>query len=154
MWNIFDFSIFVLFMTFYALRIAGIITHNARITAWSFDVLASCSIFLFPRIFSVLDHYQYFSQLIVAFRTMAADMVALLVLIVVSCSGFFVAFTFSFAREYSSAADVSYGLFQMLMGYTPAVRTPTRSYRDMQLTAMPPQAWETWSRYNVTPRNL
>jgi len=38
------------------------------ITNWSFDILASCSIFLFPRIFSVLDHYRYFSQLIIAFR--------------------------------------------------------------------------------------
>jgi hypothetical protein len=39
---------------------------------------------------------------------MAADMVTLLIVIIVSCSGFFVAFTFSFAREYSSATDVSY----------------------------------------------
>lgn len=124
MWNVFDFSIFILFMTFYALRMAGKFMGNDRITAWSFDILASCSIFLFPRIFSVLDHYQYFSQLIVAFRIMAADMVALLVLIVVSCSGFFVAFTFSFAREYSSAADVSYSLFQILMGFTPAASNP------------------------------
>jgi hypothetical protein len=54
---------------------------------------------------------------------MAADMIALLVLIVISCSGFFVAFTFSFAREYSSAQDVSYALFQMVMGFTPAVRS-------------------------------
>jgi hypothetical protein len=38
---------------------------------------------------------------------MAADMMALLVLIVVACSGFFVAFTFSFARGHSSATDVS-----------------------------------------------
>ena len=38
------------------------------------------------------DHNQYFSQLIIAFKIMAVDMVALLVLILFSCSGFFVAF--------------------------------------------------------------
>ena len=52
------------------------------------------------------DHYQYFSQLIIAFKTMAVDMVALLVLILISCSGFFVAFT-SFARNSSSATEIS-----------------------------------------------
>jgi hypothetical protein len=49
------------------------------------------------------------------------DMLALLVLIVVSCSGFFVAFTFSFARDHYSAKDISFALFQMIMGFTPAV---------------------------------
>ena len=105
MWNAFDFSIFLLFMTyaprsvgqgstrltallsFYALRIIGLFMPNDKvyITEWSYDILASCSIFLFPRIFSVLycrpcrptgtllteyrDHYRYFSQLIIAFRS-------------------------------------------------------------------------------------
>ncbi|KAF8242764.1 hypothetical protein K440DRAFT_95637 [Wilcoxina mikolae CBS 423.85] len=137
MWNAFDFSIFLLFMTFYALRIIGWFMPNdsVYITDWSYDILASCSIFLFPRIFSVLDHYRYFSQLIIAFRIMAADMVTLLIVIIVSCSGFFVAFTFSFAREYSSATDVSYSLFQILMGFTPA-------------------AWETWSNYNLLGKTI
>lgn len=67
------------------------------------------------------DNYRYFSQLIIAFRIMIGDMLALLVLIVVSCSGFFVAFTFSFARDHYSAKDISFALFQMIMGFTPAV---------------------------------
>jgi hypothetical protein len=54
------------------------------------------------------DHYRYFSQLIIAFKIMAVDMVALLVLILISCSGFFVAFTLAFARDSYSAKDVSY----------------------------------------------
>lgn len=112
LWNTFDMGIFLLFTTFYVLRIVGLIMpeteHAHRATAWSFDVLASCAVFLYPRIFSVLDHFRYFSQLIIAFRIMAVDMIALLILIVVACSGFFVAFTFSFARDYYSARDVSY----------------------------------------------
>ncbi|KAI5820933.1 hypothetical protein BZA77DRAFT_300364 [Pyronema omphalodes] len=137
MWNAFDFSIFVLFMTFYVLRIIGLFMPNdsSYITDWSFDVLAACSIFLYPRIFSVLDNYRYFSQLIIAFRIMMGDMLALLVLIVVSCSGFFVAFTFSFARDYYSAKDISFALFQMIMGFTPA-------------------AWESWPHYNLLGKTL
>lgn len=55
-------------------------------------------------------------------RIMAVDMIALLVIILVSCSGFFVAFTFSFGQQdRATAADVGYVLFQLLMGYTPAV---------------------------------
>lgn len=52
---------------------------------------------------------------------MALDMIALLVIIIISCSGFFVAFTFSFGRGSSTGTDVTYALFQILMGFTPAV---------------------------------
>lgn len=137
MWNAFDCFIFVLLLTFYTLRVIGLFMPNERdyITDWSFDILATCSVFLFPRIFSILDHYRYFSQLIIAFRIMAADMIALLVLIVVSCSGFFVAFAFSFVRDSYSASDISYALFQILMGFTPA-------------------AWESWHNYNLLGKFL
>jgi hypothetical protein len=137
MWNAFDCFIFVLLLTFYALRVIGLFMPDTRdyMTDWSFDILATCSVFLFPRIFSILDHYRYFSQLIIAFRIMAADMIALLVLIVVSCSGFFVAFAFSFARDSYSAKDIVYALFQILMGFTPA-------------------AWESWHNYNFLGKFL
>lgn len=41
----------------------------------AYDVLAADAILLFPRLFSVLDHYRYFSQLLIAFRMMARDLV-------------------------------------------------------------------------------
>jgi len=134
--------------SFYALRIIGLFMPNdsVYITDWSYDILASCSIFLFPRIFSVLyrtssseyraflpnwkkgplplffsaNHRLSVGRTVVGWMTinflticriMAADMVTLLIVIIVSCSGFFVAFTFSFAREYSSATDVSWAIF-------------------------------------------
>ncbi|KAH0613298.1 uncharacterized protein H6S33_009678 [Morchella sextelata] len=137
LWNSFDMGIYLLFMAFYVLRIIGFLApeNGTGITNWGYDILASCAVFLFPRIFSVLDHYRYFSQLIIAFKIMAVDMVALLVLILISCSGFFVAFTLAFARDSYSAKDVSYALFQILMGFTPA-------------------AWEVWENYNPLGRIL
>ena len=96
----------------------------------AYDVLASTAILLFPRLFSVLDHYRYFSQLLIAFRMMAQDLLAVLILIMISCSGFFVAFTLSFSDDKTDGNGVAYILFQILMGFTPA-------------------AWDHWAGYNI-----
>jgi hypothetical protein len=58
---------------------------------------------------------------------MASDLIAVFVLIVIACSGFFVAFL-SFGDS-NSPKVVAYGLFQMLMGFTPT-------------------AWAMWDEYN------
>ncbi|KAL9639458.1 MAG: hypothetical protein Q9164_000901, partial [Protoblastenia rupestris] len=101
----------------------------------AYDLLAANSVLLFPRLFSVLDHYRYFSQLLIAFRMMAMDLVAVFVLIIISCSGFFVAFTLSFGSDDYDAASVAYALFQMLMGFTPA-------------------AWDIWGTYNLLGKTI
>ncbi|GAM84842.1 hypothetical protein ANO11243_028440 [Dothideomycetidae sp. 11243] len=98
-WNAFDLGILMMFLVYYVLRLYGVLVDEAdkhRIANMAYDVLASTAVLLFPRAFNVLDHYRYFSQLLIAFRMMAQDLVAILVLIVISCSGFFVAFTLSF----------------------------------------------------------
>jgi hypothetical protein len=41
-------------------------------TAIRSDAIATAPL-LFPRLFSILDHYRYFSQLLIAFRIMASD---------------------------------------------------------------------------------
>ena len=133
-WNTFDVGILLLLVCYYCMRIYGVLMPAARkhhVADMAYDLLAANAVLLFPRLFSVLDHYRYFSQLLIAFRMMAMDLVAVFVLIVISCSGFFVAFTLSFGSkgEYNAGA-VAYALFQMLMGFTPA-------------------AWENWETYNL-----
>jgi hypothetical protein len=101
------------------MRVYGVFLVDPR--HWNdlaYDVLAANAILLLPRIFSVLDHYQYFSQLLIAFRLMALDLAAVLVLVIISCSGFFVFFTL--ANNNDDASDVAYKIFQILMGFTPA----------------------------------
>ncbi|CAK7272374.1 hypothetical protein SEPCBS119000_005091 [Sporothrix epigloea] len=118
-WNIFDLGILLLLIFYYSLRVCGVFLADAQ--RWNnsaYDILAANAILLLPRIFSVLDHYQYFSQLLIAFRLMAVDLVAVFVLILVSCSGFFVFFTLS--RTENNPSDVAYMIFQLLMGFTPA----------------------------------
>lgn len=131
-WNTFDIGILLLFVVYYVLRLYGILMPDVRkrhIANMAYDVLASTAVLLLPRLFSVLDHYRYFSQLLIAFRMMAVDLIAVMVLIIISCSGFFVAFTLSFSDTDFDARSTAYALFQILMGFTPA-------------------AWEVWDDYN------
>ncbi|KLU86269.1 hypothetical protein MAPG_05285 [Magnaporthiopsis poae ATCC 64411] len=124
-WNIFDLGILLLLIVYYCLRLYGVFLIDAR--RWNdlaYDILAANGILLLPRIFSVLDHYQYFSQLLIAFRLMALDLAAVLVLVMICCSGFFVFFTMS--KNSGDSAEVAYKIFQIVMGFTPA-------------------AWEVWA---------
>lgn len=118
-WNIFDLGILVLLIVYYCMRAYGVFLVDPH--HWNdmaYDVLAANAILLLPRIFSVLDHYQYFSQLLIAFRLMAVDLVAVFVLILILCSGFF--FFFTLSKSAFEAGDVAYKIFQMIMGFTPA----------------------------------
>ena len=125
-WNAFDIGILFVLVVYYCLRLYGLIIadDNRKWVAYlAYDVLATNAILLFPRLFSVLDHYRYFSQLLIAFRIMARDLVAVLVLIGISCSGFFVAFTLAFGNdENDSPNNVAYTLFQLIMGKQKAMR--------------------------------
>ncbi|KAJ5674375.1 uncharacterized protein N7477_004309 [Penicillium maclennaniae] len=135
-WNLFDLGILLLLFCYYCLRIYGaFLTYprNRDLADQAYDILAANAVLLFPRLFSILDHYRYFSQLLIAFRIMAADLIAVLVLIGITCSGFFVAFL-SFGND-NSPRTVAYGLFQMLMGFTPT-------------------AWAMWEDYNFVGRAI
>ncbi|KEF52968.1 uncharacterized protein A1O9_10875 [Exophiala aquamarina CBS 119918] len=133
-WNTFDLGILLILMVHWALRIYGIVMPDVRkhtVANLAYDVLAADAILLFPRLFSVLDHYRYFSPLLIAFRYMAADLVAVSLLILISCSGFFVALTLSFGNDgVDTPSSVAYALLQMVMGFTPA-------------------AWDRWDSYNA-----
>lgn len=133
-WNTFDLGILLVLVIHLALRFYGIIMPDVRkhtVANLAYDILAADAILLFPRLFSVLDHYRYFSPLLIAFRYMAADLVAVSLLILISCSGFFVALTLSFGNDgVDTPSSVAYALLQMVMGFTPA-------------------AWDRWDGYNA-----
>jgi hypothetical protein len=118
-WNIVDLGILLLLIIYYGMRLTGVfLVDSLRWNEMAYEVLAANAILLLPRVFSVLDHYPYFSQLLIAFRYMVEDLMAVFVLIMISCSGFFVFFTLS--KNEDHATDVAYKIFQILMGFTPA----------------------------------
>jgi hypothetical protein len=133
-WNVFDLGILVLLIVYYCMRAYGVFLVDPQ--QWNdmaYDVLAANAILLLPRIFSVLDHYQYFSQLLIAFRLMAVDLAAVFTLVLIMCSGFYVFFTLS--NTENDGGEVAYKIFQILMGFTPA-------------------AWDVWPTYNWLARIL
>lgn len=118
-WNIFDLGILVLLIAYYCMRAYGVFLVDPH--HWNdmaYDVLAANAILLLPRVFSVLDHYKYFSQLLIAFRLMVVDLMAVFTLVAIACSGFFVFFTLS--NTDNDASEVAYKIFQIVMGFTPA----------------------------------
>ena len=132
-WNSFDLGILLILACYCCLRVVSLIataSDQEALAGVAYDLLAINAILLFPRLFSVLDHYRYFNQLLIAFRMMILDLLAVLVLVVIACSGFFVAFSLSFGSDSFVGSSVSYTLFQILMGYSPAAweRWPTFNY--------------------------
>ncbi|KAI1130298.1 hypothetical protein F5Y10DRAFT_236249 [Nemania abortiva] len=133
-WNIVDLGILLLLTIYYGMRLCGVfLVNSVKWNEMAYEVLAANAILLLPRIFSVLDHYPYFSQLLIAFRFMAEDLMALFVVLLISCSGFFAFFTLS--KNEDNATDVAYKIFQILMGFTPA-------------------AWDVWPKYSFIERLL
>ncbi|KAI1462073.1 hypothetical protein F4805DRAFT_192976 [Annulohypoxylon moriforme] len=133
-WNIFDLGILLLLIIYYCMRVYGVfLVDPFHWNEMAYDVLAANAILLLPRIFSVLDHYEYFSQLLIGFRYMSSEMASCFFLILICCSGFFVFFTLSGAHN--DASDVAYKIFQILMGFTPA-------------------AWDAWPGYSYLGRAI
>ncbi|XDG06739.1 hypothetical protein ABKA04_006354 [Annulohypoxylon sp. FPYF3050] len=131
-WNIFDLGILLLLIIYYCMRVYGVfLVDPFHWNEMAYDVLAANAILLLPRIFSVLDHYEYFSQLLIGFRYMSSEMASCFFLVLICCSGFFVFFTLSGAHN--EASDVAFKIFQILMGFTPA-------------------AWDAWPGYSYLGR--
>ena len=117
-WNVFDLGILLLLLVYFCMRIYGVFVVDAH--SWNqmaYDVLAANGILLLPRILSALDRSNYFSQLLLAFRVIIVDMAAVFLVVLVSCSGFFVFFTLS--RGGNGGGEVALRIFQLFMGYTP-----------------------------------
>lgn len=142
LWNMFDLIIFLMIVLYVILRLFcfwfashGHHEHYLFCIRTAYDLLATGSIFLFPRIFSFLDNYPSFSRLIISARRMLIDSIQAMFVICLCCSGFWVAFTTAFARDVFSAEKVAYDLLQIFFGFSPAV-------------------WNSWAFYSVIGRTV
>lgn len=128
LWNMFDCIILVLITSYVVLRLMcfwfrehGDYDNYLRCTRTAFDLLAAGAIFLFPRLFSLLDNYQNISKMIISARRMIIDSTMAMVVIIACSSGFWVAFTMAFARDVFSAEQVAYDLLKIFFGFSPVV---------------------------------
>ncbi|EMR11251.1 hypothetical protein PNEG_00282 [Pneumocystis murina B123] len=122
LWNIFDVILFCIFIGFLALRLYGLFIDDPehKISRIAYDILATNAIFLFPRLFSTMDYYRYFSQMLIGFRKMAIDFFTTLILIIIIFSGFWVALSLAFARDSYSPKSLAFRLMQLFFGFSPA----------------------------------
>ncbi|KAG5358408.1 hypothetical protein CJU89_4968 [Yarrowia sp. B02] len=136
-WNIIDLIILVFLVCYFVVRVYALAFASPEAfyywNARAFDLLATVAIFLFPRMFSVLDNYQYFSLMLIAVRKMTIDLVVSSIMIILFSAGFWVAFTMAFARDVFSAKKIAYDLMKILFGFTPTV-------------------WDSWKYYSVLGR--
>ncbi len=106
--------------------------HVAHI---SYHVLARRAVLLCTYLFSVLDYYRYISRLLIAFRLVSQDFIAIFILARNQCSGFSVAFALLFGEDAFDTGNVACVLFQILMAFAPA-------------------AWDVWGDYNTLRKSI
>lgn len=128
LWNMFDLIILLLIVSYTILRLCCFwFRENGNYDAYLFctrtayDLLAAGAIFIFPRLFSLLDNYQNFSSVVISTRRMMIDLVKAMGVIILCSSGFWVAFTMAFARDVFTAPKIAYDLLQIFFGFSPAV---------------------------------
>jgi hypothetical protein len=139
LWNLFDLIILMLLLAYGATRTAALHFQHSdpdfakRTLKLAYDILATIAIFLFPRLFSVLDNYESFSRMVIAVRRMTIDLAVSWVVIIVFSCGFWVAFTLAFGRDLYTPSQVAFDLMKILFGFTPTV-------------------WENWKWYSPIGR--
>ncbi|RUS31054.1 hypothetical protein BC938DRAFT_478547 [Jimgerdemannia flammicorona] len=115
-WNMFDFVILVIFACFLVLRLHSLQSEEIRESEYmlAYDLLACNSILLWPRLFSVLDHYQFFGTMLIVIRHMMIDTALFFMILIV----FFVGFlhTFYILGEKKHYGEIAWLLLRIFFG--------------------------------------
>ncbi|KAJ2558181.1 hypothetical protein EV175_000913, partial [Coemansia sp. RSA 1933] len=99
-WNVLDVSIYGIFIAFFALRIRSLYTGLQDDLDKAYDVLALNASMLWPRLFSVLDQFEFFGTIIIQVRRIIAGTSLFFALLLVMTTGFFQTF-FSLSKRHN-----------------------------------------------------
>lgn len=131
LWTYFDILIVILIDISFAMRLLvgfDVISHSTY-----YSVFSLISILLFPRMLSVFNNYEFFNMLIVSFKKMSWNMIAMVFLFASLIFGFFLCFI-SLTIDLSPT-EVAFHMLQLFFGFTPAV-------------------WDHWNSYNYLGRGI
>lgn len=131
LWTFFDLLIVILIDISFGMRLLlgfDMISHSTY-----YSVFSLISILLFPRMLSVFNNYEFFNMLIVSFKKMSFNMIAMVFLFASLIFGFFLCFI-SLTIDLSTS-EVAFTMLQLFFGFTPAV-------------------WDHWNNYNVLGRGI
>lgn len=121
LWNWFDLIILILLVSYAGTLGVSYVKSDHALAATAQNILGTVAIFLFPRLFSILDNYKIFSQMVVSVKRMMVDLTVACIVIVIFSSGFWVAFTMAFGRDIFTSKKITMDLLKILFGFTPTV---------------------------------
>lgn len=126
-WTYFDLLIALLIDISFVLRILMGLDKIAASTYYS--VFSLISILLFPRMLSVFNNYEFFSMMIVSFKKMSWNMIAMFCLFISLIFGFFLCFI-TITIDLSTY-EVAFSMLKLFFGFTPAVWDHWNSYNNL-----------------------
>lgn len=126
-WTYFDLLIVLLIDISFVLRI---LLQLDKITVSTYySVFSLISILLFPRMLSVFNNYEFFSMMIVSFKKMSWNMIAMFCLFISLIFGFFLCFI-TITIDLSTY-EVAFSMLKLFFGFTPAVWDHWDSYNNL-----------------------
>lgn len=129
-WTYFDILIVLLIDISFVLRILLALEKITVSTYYS--VFSLISILLFPRMLSVFNNYEFFSMMIVSFKKMSWNTIAMFCLFVSLIFGFFLCFI-TITIDLSTY-EVAFSMLKLFFGFTPAVWDHWNSYNNLGRT--------------------
>lgn len=126
-WTFFDVVIVILIDTSFVLRVLMGLDRISSQTYYS--VFSLISVLLFPRMLSVLNNYEFFNMMIVSFKKMSWNMIAMVCLFLSLIFGFFLCFI-SLTIDLTTS-EVAYTMVQLFFGFTPAVWDHWNNYSSL-----------------------
>lgn len=130
-WTFFDLVIVILIDISFVLRLLMGFDRISSTTYYSFFSLIS--ILLFPRMLSVFNNYEFFNMMILSFKRMSWNMIAMVCLFASLIFGFYLCFI-SLTLDLTTY-QVAFNMLQLFFGFTPAV-------------------WDNWNSYNNLGRGI
>ncbi|KAJ1738455.1 hypothetical protein LPJ79_005327, partial [Coemansia sp. RSA 1821] len=91
-WNVLDITIYSVFVAFFCLRLRSLYTGSEDDLDKAYDVLALNASMLWPRLFAVLDQFEFCGTIIIQVRRIIAGTSLFFALLIVMTAGFFQTF--------------------------------------------------------------
>ncbi|KAJ2022480.1 hypothetical protein GGI06_001800, partial [Coemansia sp. S85] len=109
-WNVLDAAIYAVFVAFFCLRVRCLYTGSAKDLDKAYDVLALNASMLWPRLFAVLDQYEFCGTIIIQVRRIISGTSLFFALLIVMTAGFFQTFYSLSQRHNQLEAKSVWGL--------------------------------------------
>ncbi|KAJ2835838.1 hypothetical protein FBU31_001515 [Coemansia sp. 'formosensis'] len=109
-WNVLDVAIYAVFIAFFGLRVRCLYTGSAKDLDKAYDVLALNASMLWPRLFAVLDQFEFCGTIIIQVRRIISGTSLFFALLIVMTAGFFQTFYSLSQRHNQLGAKSVWGL--------------------------------------------